>query len=339
VLRATLLLLVATAAPAATPDLLLGKAYPHEVSVAFHQGLLHWLDSLTVAGGAGMTAGKSAPAHHEQYLKTLGDLSAEDIRLLSQFRAVRRGWARGAPEQERDALTLAFFETPNLETALARATGLLGEAEGGRLAESVRHFAAGYRKIWRDGAIVRSWLDRVRRDERREQLAGFLVQVARWLDVPAAATPRPRLVLAPVPAGHGTHAQAIGRQLLIEIRPREGLAEEAAPIVHENVHLLLRRIPAERWAQLEAAASAVEPHGSEAWRTLQEALPTAIAQGIVDSRFRPRRWSRRQAWDHMPSVDRYAKRIHPLVKSALEGGGRFDEAFVRELAAAYSPAP
>ena len=137
----------------------------------------------------------------------------------------------------------------------------------------------------------------------------------------------------PVPPGHGTHAQAIGAFLLIEIRRGESLADEVAPIVHENVHLLYARIDASKIEQMNETVFAGRSDDAE--YRLREALPTAIAQGLAGEAFQDGRWSLDYSWYHISAVDRYAKRIYPIVKRALTAGDSFDETFLKEVIAAY----
>ena len=67
-----------------------------------------------------------------------------------------------------------------------------------------------------------------------------------------------------------------------------------------------------------------------------EALPTALGQGVAYERFQSERWSLDKPWYHIEAIDRYAKRIFPLVKRTLAHRDRvFDESFLREALALY----
>jgi hypothetical protein len=118
------------------------------------------------------------------------------------------------------------------------------------------------------------------------------------------------------------------------------LAHQASVIVHENSHFLFHNMNAKRRQRVERAAAATE-RSRAAWKTLQEALPTALGQGVADRAFRPRSWSKRQIWYHTRDVDTYAKALYPLVREALETGEPFDEAFFKKAVAVYpsDPAP
>jgi hypothetical protein len=274
--------------------LLLGTAYPIDVSVSFHKALLHWLDSLTALTGAGFTAGKTIEAHRREYEKLIGRLSPEDQSMLRRYHGVRLRYVEQADIAQRDDLTLAFFETPNLASALERAGKLLDASAAEHLSAALLHFEPYYRRIWREGRVPEGFVRRAKRFERRTELERFLLGVAHFLGVPAGRERPPQLVLVPVPSGFGTHAQAIGSRLLIEIRSGESLREEVAPIVHENVHFLFQRIPSPRLAELERVALAAKPWGRDAWRHLKEALPTAIAQGIAEQAYGRPAWSMKQ---------------------------------------------
>lgn len=319
----------------AEAPLLLGNEFPVGVSISFHKALLHWLDSLVSLSGAGYTAGKTVAGHRHEYQGRFGLPSEADREMLKSYHAARRSFVDRAGTGSRDRLTLAFFEAPNLDDALLRAEGLLDAGTARDLATAMRHFEERYRRIWEDGRIPRGFLARSLSSPRRKELGRFLAGVARWFAVSSRPGVGPELVVVPVPAGYGTHAQAIGRFLLIEIRPEESLWEQAAPIIHENVHFLFYAIPPPRRVELERAALAAGPRGAEAWHLLREALPTAIAQGVAEQSFRGRHWSRKQPWYHTRPVDRYAKRIFPLVKRGLGGEAAFDATFVERLVQAY----
>ncbi len=324
-----------TGEPGSAPHLLFGDAYPLEVSVSFHAALFHWVDSLAHMNGPGMTAGKTVEAHRKEFYRVHGDPSSADLRMLQAFADARIAFAKTHSGEERHALTLAFFEAENLDAALARAAELVGPDHAPPLAGAMRHFAARYRSIWRDGRIPHAFLKRTRGSDIRHALERFMTRLTRFYSVAPERKLPPRLVLTPVRRGFGTHAQAIGRYLLIEVREREDLRDEVAPIVHENVHFLFHRIPQERIARLHEIATAAGPAGVEAWNLLAEALPTAIAQGVADETFGREGWSQAAPWYHTRPVDAYAKILYPIVKDALSKGGKFDAEFLKSAITAH----
>ena len=320
----------------ATLPLLLHDSYPLEVSVSFHAALLHWMDSLAGLNGAGLTAGKTERAYRVQFQELLGGPTDEDMKQLRDFADTRMRFAGKHRNGDVDALTRAFLEGATLEESLASASELIGREETGVLRTALEHFELRYEPVWEEGKIPKRFVERAQRTRKRRAMAKFLVRVADFFGVSPLQKPYPRVVLVPVVDGAGTHAQAIGRHLLFEIRPWEGLVDESAPIVHENAHFLFYRIDRQRRESLQRVAHEMGPRGRTAWRLLLEALPTAIAQGVAYQRFVPGRWSMDQRWYHIDSVDRYAKRLFPLVKQVLaDDGVAFDEAFLRKAVALY----
>jgi hypothetical protein len=226
-----------------------------------------------------------------------------------------------------------FLETGDLASALERASSELDPEGFAAVRDALTRFGPRYEPIWREGSVPRSFLERFRDDPAREELDRLLGRVARFYDVDARAAPRPVVVLVPVPPGYGTHATAVGRYLLVEVRPPDRLADQASVIVHENSHFLLHSLDPARRQRLEAIARELPPTARAAWEALHEALPTALGQGVADRAFRPRLWSKAHRWYHREDVDRYAKALYPLVQETLERGGRFDERFVRSALA------
>lgn len=326
-----------SAEPASSP--LLGELFPIEASASFPAAVLHWMDSLAGLEGRGLTAGKTIQAHRMAYELAHGPLAREDEQALRTFSRVRNGFASRAPRGDPDSLTLAFFEAETLEEALEHSADMLAGEDAAELRAAVEQLARRYQPIWRQGEGPRAFLRQAAAEPRRDVLARFLLNVARFLGVSAVGAQPPRVVLVPVADGFGTHAQAVGRCLLIEVRPGEGLIDETAPIVHEVVHFLFQRVDSARLTALSQIAEGLGGEGEAAFRLLHEALPTAIAQGMADLALRPRSWSAHSPWYHIPEVDAYAKRIFPLLKEALATGGSLDGPFLRRLLQAYPVTP
>jgi hypothetical protein len=327
---------LSTPLPVDNYHLLLSAAYPIETSVSFHASLMHWMDSLAGLNGAGLTGGKTQRAHRIEYNHVLGRPTDHDREVLLGFAEARVAYASENVDGDVDGLTRAFLAADTIEEAFETASSLLTESHAQAMIEAMNYFAPRYREIWQDGVIARGFLHRASRDKKRRALSKFLIRVAEFYGVSPSQKPHPQVVLMPVIDGAGTHAQAIGHHLLIEIRHWEGLIDETAPIVHENAHLLFHRMSDESIERLTAVADETRD-GPAAWHTLKEALPTAIAQGLAYQRFLPERWSMDRPWYHREEIDVYAKRIFPLVKQTFESGGSFDEEFLRRALAEFPP--
>lgn len=318
--------------PTAADAALLGAAYPMEVAVERPPALFQFVDAL-----AGTSPAKTVPAYLRQFAFHYGAPSPDDVEQLQRFRAWRvRALATLGPlrdggiEIPPGAVPLAVFAAaPDVDAALARLATLMPADEVARLRAILLHFSTRHHRMWRQGRVPRAFVERVLEDPLRPRVAAFLARMARFYGVDTASMPAPRLVLVPVLGGFGTHAQALGRHLLLEIREGDELDDQAAVIVHENAHLLWAALGHERAARLEAVARAAGARGERALQLLREALPTALGQGVAEREFRRLMFSSGVPWYHLPDVDAYAKALAPLVDEALRVGALLDEDFVR----------
>ena len=311
------------------PRLLLDARYPLEVSSSKSAALLHWLDSLAGLSGRGFTAGKTIEAHREEYLELFGLPNDEATAQLRAFSEMRQRFAARPGPKGPDELTLVIFKTQTLDEAQTATSLMLPEKNHRALFEAMRYFEPRFDERWRGGVRRAAFLEASDAKLRR-RLADYLLEVARFFGVDADALPAATIHVFAIPAGWGTHAQAIDDHLLIEVRPGEGLEQQIAPVVHEACHYLYYAMGRERIASYRALAEARGEAGMLAWRALHEALPTALAQGVATERYAPR-FSFRVPWYHRDEVDRYAKAIYPKIRRALRKKRVLDEAFVAEL--------
>jgi hypothetical protein len=305
-------------------------AYPLEVRISFDAALVHWLESL-----CGATLGKTVPAHRQEYTRLFGRFDADDRARLEDFARVRVAHAQVPTPplafRGMNAMRERLFDGDEADPMGELAKELSPE-DMAALRRSLAWFAPKYARIWRNGAVPQAFVQAAREDAALGRLDAMLVRLARFYGVPSGGAPRPRLLLVPVPGGWGTHAYALRRTLLLEIRKGDRLADQAAVIVHENAHFLFARMPTERQEKLKAAA------GAEVWAVLHEALPTALGQGVADRAFSSD-WSTSRRWYHTTDVDRYAKALLPLVDRTLAENGVLDEAFVTRAVAVAALTP
>jgi len=326
--------LPALAAARTSERFLVTKPFPIEAHASFPGGLFHWIDSL-----AGTSAGKTIPAHREQYLRLFGPLTDEDKTHLVGFIAaraehlkrVRESASRGDAPPRGSALLGVFCAAPTVDDALASVRGELSPATWTAFAAALAYFRPKYEVVWHDGEIPRKFLERARRDSSLHRLEDLLAEIVRFYGVDPLDAPAPRLALVPVPGGFGTHAEAIGGELLLEIRPGDTLADEASVIVHETSHFLWSLVPVGRQMSLARFADGLDEAAARQFRLLGEAIPTALGQGVADRAFRPSEWTLDGPWYHTPDVDACARRIFPVVAHAVAAGLTYDDSFLRLL--------
>lgn len=319
------------------PATLLGPSYPLEVRVSFSAALFHWVDSL-----AGTSHGKTIELHQRQFEERFGRPDAQDLEVLRRFQAIRGRHAvialPGRPILGRSAMLGAFLESADLDAALAKLAPDLGPGDTDGLRSCLERFRERYVQIWQDGKVPNRFLSRAREDAARGELDTLLSRVAKFFGVDPFAGGKPRLVLIPVPDGGGTHAEAVGRNLLLEVRPADELKEQAGPIVHENAHFLWHLVPPERGSRLVRVSQQI-PSGGAALAVLAEALPTALGQGVAGRRFLGKRWSASSPWYHAGEVDAYGKSLYPVVQAALDTGASLDETLLERMLRLYRPPP
>lgn len=278
-------------------------------------------------------------------MRRFGRLTDDDREQLERFVAARSEHfeklearaAHGGPPARVSGMLGVFCAAPTVEAALASLTGELSPEALEALRGALAWFRPKYEQVWAGGRIPNAFLESARADPGLPRLEKLLASVVRFYGVDAAALPPPRVALMPVPPGYGTHAEAIGDVLLLEIRPGEKLADEASVLVHENAHFLWAAVPAERQQRLAAFMRGLDATSVRAWGLFGEAVPTALGQGMADATFRPGSWSLDAPWYHVRDVDECAKRIYPAVRYAVEAEMPYDERFLLRAAERLSP--
>lgn len=324
--------------------LTLKKPYRLNLVAERHVALFHWLDSLV-----GTSGGKTITAHRQQYVEQFGGLSDSAHEALQGFRDLRGDQLQadkelvlpGLPQGPTGLVWLrgVFLHFGDMADALTYAEHTMEPENYSHLSQAMQYFDDQYESIWNDGQVPGVFLYRFKKDPHRGRLMRLLSRIADSMDVDLSALPTPTIYLVPVPSGHGTHATAVGPYLLLEVRRADHLAEQASVIVHENSHYLFYNMNPARRARVREMIEQMPADAREAWRMLNEALPTALGQGVADREFRTWLWSSRMPWYHLAEVDEYAKAIFPLVDETLREGGQFDERFFRTALELYPGRP
>jgi len=297
--------------------------------------LVHFVDSLADTSG-----GKSVPTYRALWNARIGAPTPQDRSALDAYRSARRSataaarcgapapGSAGAEPGWPTRFLYSMLEARDLDGFLGDIEPCLTPDESRGLSDALAHFTPGFEVFWRESG----WLRAFDRDFQDFLASGglplYLGEVARWFGVDPETAPPPVIGFVILPAPGGTHAQELGRRLLVEIRPRDTPVDQISVVAHEESHYLFHQIPPERLAALEARARAAGPNGEDVWHLLHEAIPTALGQGLAVARLQPAAFRPDLGWYHIPEIDALAHRIYPLVREAVDSGRTIDGDFI-----------
>lgn len=333
------LLAAMTAAPlAAAPDRGEPEPGPHPrfvISVSYVANLVHWVDNL-----AGSSGGKTVRTYRRYWQQRFGPPTPEELKLLRGWGALRMhpdpspgtepvnpGGCLPQVEEvpgRRQRFLLASYDAPTIPAFLEALGSTLEPAEVARVGRVLAAFEPRFRKVWEEVSYLHRFEERFRRFLRESELRPLLGRVARFLEVDPSEAPPGRIHLMALPQESATFATAIGRDLMMEIRPGDGPSEQVQVIAHETTHYFWQLIPPARRDRIAATVHAASPQGPVAWALLREGLPTAVGQGLADARLVPERFGMEFTWYHIATVDRFAKSIYPMVEEAIRTGKSFE---------------
>jgi hypothetical protein len=202
----------------------------------------------------------------------------------------------------------------------ARSEVLLTDRDAEVLEGVVRHFAPQVDQAWPRLAHVPAFalaLEQLLADKR---ISVLLDSVARWLGTDADGVVRVQVVLAA--PGDRLNGRRLGRDLVLEVRPRDTPLSRSDVVVHEAVHYLQERAGQDDDpALLNAVFAGNHPAAAVAWGLLPEAVATAIGQGVWQQQAAPQAWQeslqRPQGWYSDPAIDQLAKALAPALTAQL----------------------
>ena len=327
------LLLALVAAPAA-------RASSLQVSFSETSNLAYQLDCLS------RVSNRCARAPFRAAWKQLGWTAADDD-ALRQWKAISDRYDASVTLEPRPNAPFPFdgrsvhwseklriAETSAGDPAgLARNLGLVvSDDDAQALLAIYGRFAPRFHRWWRAGPArsLAAFASATHRLIATAQLERFDDQVARLYGAPPDEQFRIHLVA--VPSGRfETHGEQFESHATVEVRPREAPKERVDVVLHETFHVLFRRAAATR-QRLEARfAASKDPDALAAWDLLDEALATAIGNGLVAERVHSDQLAHRLAtaeglYDD-PFIDAMAKALIPGLRQRLAEGGTLDERF------------
>ncbi|RMF76214.1 MAG: hypothetical protein D6738_01905 [Acidobacteria bacterium] len=314
-----------------------------EIRVAYTASLVHVIDSLS-----GASPGKTVDLYRRSWLRRFGGFTRQERALLAGWRRVmlapdraRRVPAEAPPGacvpppartvSRRRRLAVAALHADSPAQFLERAAALVSEDELASLRATLERFEPRFRVLWERMAYLEPFAERLRRflDRRAARETGRAF--VRFFGVPHEDIPARLHLVGLLGEQAGTHAEAFGSDLLIEVRPHDDPKDQVQVVFHELAHDLFLRLPAERRAAWSAWFFERGPRGALAWSLSHEALPTALGQGVAERRLARARWRQRNTWYHLQEIDRYAHAIYPIVARAIERGETMGPRLASEL--------
>lgn len=305
--------------------------WPVEVRVSAVANLYHWVDAL-----AGSSRGKTDAVYQRYWQQRFGPLRPGDRKALELFRRIRNHALPAlAPEDlprdgsclpaaslglsRRQELTAAALRAKDLPELIVRAREILEPHEAAGLRLALEHFQPRFESLWPEMGFLPPFRDRLEAFLAAPASGELIRRYVTFLEASGAqAQPQPtEISLLALPRGGATHAEANGRFLLVEIRPRDSPELQVPVIFHELVHDLWRRAPSQMRNRLAERFFSRGAPGALAWSLLHEGLPTALGQGLARASLAPRTFSFEDLWYHLPEIDRFAHEIYPVVRQEV----------------------
>lgn len=309
---------------------------PFEIVVSPVARLVHWLDNLSGVGG-----GKTREVYLDVWTARYGVLDAADREQLKAWATARRS-ERGAPmpsfavdselcypvtplpRSPRHVFSSKALVAPSLDALFDESAAVLSAENAARMRGALLHFRDRIDAEWGDDAFLQDFAKRLRAFLSSPEAVDLNRRFVHLMSVTDTREPSVLSLVAVPRGGAGTHAEAFGRHLLLEVRPGERPERQAQVVFHELVHDLWARMPPSRRAEWARGFLTRGAPGALAWALQHEALPTALGQGVAEATLAPRIWRRTKPWYDVRQVDVLAKRIYPLVDARIAAGARLD---------------
>ena len=225
-------------------------------------------------------------------------------------------------------LAMAFLSSRTLDEAFGKAEVLLQPRDLGQLRAVFAHLQPRLDQYWRGQGWLAAWNQRFATWAVQQDVPRLLDDVARLFGLAPQELLGLRVHFVPAPRVKGDeksanlHGRRLGTDMVVEVRERDPPQERADVVVHEASHALEELADLAGDATLLSALLA-EPTGPRAWELLDEALATAIGQGLAAQRWDPKfaeSLTRPKSWYVDDAIDPFAKALYPLVKKAVAEG-------------------
>jgi hypothetical protein len=314
-----------------------------EISISRTANLIHWIDNL-----AGSSMGKSTRTYRIFWAGRFGSPSERERSLLREWRAIRsrpfpqpvseiRNESGCLPQPEdppswRHIFRVRSYEAGSVEEFIELMSADLTSEEIESLRDVLEAFRPRFDQVWEDLTYLAPFRSQFLRVLRDGELTPYLGRMAAFYGVDPGSFPPGRVHLMALPGASGTHAQANGRDLLMEIRPNDTPVEQIQVIAHETAHYFWSQLPPDRRDALARQIHEATEAGPIVWRLLREGLPTALGQGLALAEVAPMRFGFQYRWYHTDHHDRFAKAIYPMVASAFREDESMDQGVLAGIA-------
>lgn len=332
------------------------SSFSFQVKANEISNLAFQLDCL--AGGFGLPC--SVEAYRELWQTQL-NWSNEDEAQLARWRQLRQKYqktidfndAKTAASRYPDDLAfsankiflnrkqvIAGLQSRTLEEYQSNAGLLVMPSDLSGFTEVILHFQPRFRSWWNGGAKkhLDSFAARLSEIIKQKSLVEFSARVAKFYgaQLPANHVIYFNLMARPVSKARGTFGTQIENHAIAEILEGEDPKNRVDVLLHELYHYFYSLMPTAEKAELtKVFVSSPDPDSLAAYNLFDEALATAIGNGLVarlvksESDFQ-RDFNKEGGFYNDYFIDRAGKKLLPLVERRINEGQAIDAGFVAE---------
>jgi len=236
-------------------------------------------------------------------------------------------------------IRIAGLQATSPEDYRDRLSLLLHPADATRLADVVQHFRPRFASWWRDAAgVQRAAMRRAARTLAHSGLDALLTRVARFYEagLDIGQVLHVHFITRPPGGSPIMTGEQIEEHALVEIHSGEAPTERLDVVLHEIFHYFFASAPSASHTRLLAAfAQEADPLALHAYNLLDEALASALANGLARRRLRPASFAAYAAAPHSfyadAEIDRAAKALLPWVEPLLDRGSSLFDAPAEEI--------
>lgn len=332
------------------------SSFDFQIQVSEISNLVFQLDCL--AGG--LTSSCSTEAYRELWQTQL-KWSERDETQLARWRELRRKYQKtidfddqkNARREYPDDLAfsankivlsrkqaMASLLSKTLEEYQSNLGLLVMPADLAGFAEVIAHFEPRFQMWWNTQAKKQldAFAGELSEIIKQKALVDFSVRVAKFYDarLPADHIVYVHLIARPKSKTRGTFGTQIENHAVIETVEGEDPKNRVDVILHELYHYFYSLMPAARKSELHKAfVSAKDIHSLSAYNVFDEALATAIGNGLVARMVKSeadfqKSFVKNEGFYNDYFIDRVGKRLLPLAERRIAEGKPIDASFVAE---------